>query len=76
MKKAISILGPTHSGKTDLAINLNKFIPSEIISVDSVQIYKQANIGSNKPKKGAHDKPVIFLHPKDFYGTLIELEQA
>ena len=51
MKKAISILGPTHSGKTDLAINLNKFIPSEIISVDSVQIYKQANIGSNKPKK-------------------------
>ncbi|MFL2661720.1 MAG: methylmalonyl-CoA epimerase [Alphaproteobacteria bacterium] len=33
-------------------------------------------LGSNKPKKGAHDKPVIFLHPKDFYGTLIELEQA
>tara|TARA_S200000501_G_scaffold166187_1_gene156604 strand:- start:144 stop:1052 length:909 start_codon:yes stop_codon:yes gene_type:complete len=52
MKKAISILGPTHSGKTDLAINLNKSILSEIISVDSVQIYKQANIGSNKPKKG------------------------
>ena len=33
-------------------------------------------LGSNKPKIGAHDKPVIFLHPKDFYGTLIELEQA
>ncbi len=33
-------------------------------------------LGSNEPKIGAHDKPVIFLHPKDFYGTLIELEQA
>ena len=28
------------------------------------------------PKIGAHGKPVLFLHPKDFYGTLIELEQA
>ena len=51
MKKAISILGPTHTGKTELAINLQKFIPLEIISVDSVQVYKQANIGSNKPNK-------------------------
>jgi len=33
-------------------------------------------LGSDEPKIGAHDKPVIFLHPKDFYGTLIELEQA
>ena len=32
--------------------------------------------GSGDPKIGAHDKPVIFLHPKDFVGTLIELEQA
>jgi len=49
MKKAISILGPTHSGKTDLAIEINKHFPSKIISVDSVQIYKGANIGSSKP---------------------------
>jgi len=28
------------------------------------------------PKIGAHGKPVVFLHPKDFFGTLIELEQA
>jgi len=28
------------------------------------------------PKTGAHGKPVVFLHPKDFFGTLIELEQA
>ena len=32
-------------------------------------------LGDEKPKIGAHKKPVIFLHPKDFYGTLIELEQ-
>ncbi len=49
MKKAISILGPTHCGKTELAIEINKHFPTKIISVDSVQIYKEANIGSNKP---------------------------
>ena len=32
--------------------------------------------GSPEPKIGAHGKPVLFLHPKDFVGTLIELEQA
>jgi methylmalonyl-CoA/ethylmalonyl-CoA epimerase len=33
-------------------------------------------LGSGEPKTGAHGKPVLFLHPKDFSGTLIELEQA
>lgn len=33
-------------------------------------------LGDGKPKSGAHGKPVLFLHPKDFCGTLIELEQA
>ncbi|HWP27816.1 MAG TPA: methylmalonyl-CoA epimerase [Xanthobacteraceae bacterium] len=33
-------------------------------------------VGDGEPKIGAHGKPVIFLHPKDFAGTLIELEQA
>ena len=33
-------------------------------------------LGGGEPKTGAHDKPVLFLHPKDFCGTLIELEQA
>jgi len=33
-------------------------------------------LGSGEPTNGAHDKPVLFLHPKDFNGTLIELEQA
>lgn len=33
-------------------------------------------LGDGQPKLGAHDKPVLFLHPKDFSGTLVELEQA
>ena len=33
-------------------------------------------LGDGEPKIGAHDKPVLFLHPKDFCGTLVELEQA
>jgi methylmalonyl-CoA/ethylmalonyl-CoA epimerase len=33
-------------------------------------------IGDGEPKIGAHGKPVLFLHPKDFNGTLVELEQV
>lgn len=33
-------------------------------------------LGDGEPKIGAHRKPVLFLHPKDFMGTLVELEQA
>lgn len=32
-------------------------------------------LGDGEPKTGAHGKPVLFLHPKDFFGTLVELEQ-
>jgi methylmalonyl-CoA/ethylmalonyl-CoA epimerase len=33
-------------------------------------------LGDGEPRAGAHGKPVLFLHPKDFCGTLIELEEA
>jgi methylmalonyl-CoA/ethylmalonyl-CoA epimerase len=33
-------------------------------------------LGDGEPKVGAHGKPVLFLHPKDFCGTLVEIEQA
>ena len=56
MKKAISILGPTHCGKTELAIEINNRFPSKIISVDSVQLYKDATIGSSKPDQEILDK--------------------
>ena len=51
MKPLVAIYGPTHIGKTDLAKDLYSRFPSELISVDSVQIYKGFDIGSNKPDK-------------------------
>ena len=41
------------------------------LSADGVRV-----LGGGEPKIGAHGKPVLFLHPKDFCATLIELEQA
>ena len=49
MNKVISLMGPTASGKTDLAISLKKNFNIEIISVDSVMFYKEFNIGSSSP---------------------------
>lgn len=47
--KIICILGPTASGKTNLAIEIAKAINSEIINCDVYQLYKELNIGVNKP---------------------------
>ena len=47
----IILIGSTGVGKTDLTIALSEIIPSQIISVDSVQIYKKMDIGSGKPSK-------------------------
>ncbi|WWO97560.1 MAG: tRNA (adenosine(37)-N6)-dimethylallyltransferase MiaA [Candidatus Dasytiphilus stammeri] len=49
LPKAIFLMGPTASGKTELAIKLSQFIPIEIISVDSAMIYREMNIGTAKP---------------------------
>lgn len=49
MYNSIIILGPTASGKTSLAINLAKKLNTEIINADSMQIYKDLNIGTAKP---------------------------
>ncbi len=46
---AISLMGPTASGKTGLAIELRKHLPVELINVDSTQVYRHLNIGSAKP---------------------------
>ncbi|MDH5393472.1 MAG: tRNA (adenosine(37)-N6)-dimethylallyltransferase MiaA [Gammaproteobacteria bacterium] len=46
---AIAIMGPTATGKTDLAIELVKQLPCEIISVDSALVYRGMNIGTAKP---------------------------
>ena len=47
--KVIAILGPTGIGKTDLALIISKLYDLSIISADAFQIYKELNIGVNKP---------------------------
>ena len=51
-------MGPTASGKTSLAIDLHESLPLEIISVDSVMVYKGCDIGSAKPTKD-----ILLQHP-------------
>lgn len=43
---------------------------------DQLQAAGARVLGGGEPKIGAHGKPVLFLHPKDFTGTLVELEQV
>ncbi len=67
MNKVIVIAGPTATGKTALSVRLAKELGGEIISADSVQIYKQLNIGSAKPTKeemaGVPHHMMDFLEP-------------
>ncbi len=51
MNKIICVAGPTASGKTGLAVELAKELNGEVISCDSMQIYKRMNIGTAKPTK-------------------------
>ena len=73
IKPIISIIGPTNTGKTSLAIELSQRLDAEIISVDSVQIYKHANIGSNKlSANNLRDYPhhlINILEPTDSYSV-------
>jgi methylmalonyl-CoA/ethylmalonyl-CoA epimerase len=43
---------------------------------DQLQAQGSRVLGDGEPRTGAHGKPVLFLHPKDFCGTLVELEQV
>jgi methylmalonyl-CoA/ethylmalonyl-CoA epimerase len=47
-----------------------------IVARDRLKVEGARVLGDGEPKTGAHGKPVLFLHPKDFLGTLVELEQA
>lgn len=57
----LGILGPTASGKTSLSIDLSNEINSEIISCDSVAVYKGFDIGSAKPTKEERKKAIFHL---------------
>jgi methylmalonyl-CoA/ethylmalonyl-CoA epimerase len=51
-------------------------VPDILAARDKLVAEGARVLGDGTPKIGAHDKPVLFLHPKDFHGTLIELEQV
>lgn len=56
LKKIIFIVGPTAIGKSDVALELAKNIQGEIVSCDSMQIYREISIASNKPTKKEMDE--------------------
>lgn len=71
--KVIVICGPTASGKTALSIELAKQINGEIVSADSMQIYKEMDIGSAKPTidemQGIKHYMLDFVSPQDRYSV-------
>ena len=72
-EKVIVICGPTASGKTALSIELAKQINGEIISSDSMQIYKEMNIGTAKPTpeetQGIKHYLIDFVSPEERYSV-------
>ena len=73
LPKAICLMGPTASGKTDLAIYLTEHFPVDIISVDSAMVYRGLNIGSAKPSaeelaKAPH-RLIDVVDPLDIYSA-------
>ena len=72
-QKVIVICGPTASGKTDISIELAKKINGEIISADSMQIYKDMDIGTAKPTKeemqGIKHYLLDFVSPEERYSV-------
>lgn len=71
--KVIVICGPTASGKTALSIELAKQIDAEIVSADSMQIYKEMDIGSAKPTKEEMEEiphyVLDFVSPEERYSV-------
>lgn len=51
-------------------------VPDIMAAADTLRASGARVLGDGKPKTGAHGRPVLFLHPKDFDGTLIELEEV
>ena len=51
-------------------------VPDIRVARDKLKAQGARVLGDGEPKIGAHGKPVLFLHPNDFCGTLVELEQA
>lgn len=73
LPRAIFLMGPTASGKTDAAVELTKKLPCDIISVDSALVYRGMDIGSAKPDSHilvqAPHRLISFLDPSESYSA-------
>lgn len=80
MNNLVILTGPTAVGKTDLSIRLAKAINGEIISADSIQVYKKLNIGSAKIKKeemqGINHYMIDILNPDEEFNVHIFKDMA
>ncbi len=80
MKKILAIVGPTASGKTRLSIELAKELDGEIISCDSMQIYKKMDIGTAKPTPEEQSQAIHHLidivEPTDDFSVVEYVDEA
>ena len=78
--KIICVTGPTASGKTSYAIQLAKKLDGEVVSCDSMQIYKYMNIGTAKPTKeemeGIPHHMIDFIDPRENYSVADYVKDA
>lgn len=78
--KVISVVGPTASGKTRLAVEIAKCFNGEVISADSMQIYKDMQIATAKPTndemQGIRHHLMDFLPPDKTYSVAMFVDDA
>ena len=78
--KIVSVIGPTASGKTKLAVDICKAIGGEVVSCDSMQIYKYMDIATAKPTKeemqGIPHHMMDFVEPTEKYSVAAYLDEA
>lgn len=79
-KKVIAVVGPTASGKTSLAVEIAKAVDGEIVSADSMQIYKGMTVATAQPteeeKQGIPHHLIAFLEPYETYSVARYVEDA
>ena len=80
MKRIVVVAGPTASGKTAFAVQLAQHLGGEVVSADSIQIYKELNIASAKPteeeKQGIPHHMLDFLSPFDRFSVADYVKEA
>lgn len=80
MKKVLVIIGPTAVGKSDAAVELASLLNGEVISGDSIQVYRGFDVGAGKvteeEKKGIPHHNLDVMNPKDNYSVALFQKQA